>query len=144
MLQIGIRSGLPLPKWLPVLPQVLGLFSIPLGSVDMLLGQRILKLPPEVLRISVVIFPEGTRADPGSLHAFQIGGAYLASKSNVPVIPVAHNAGLVWPKGSAIKGPGVIRIVIGEPIMPGLRPQALNERVESWIRQQTLAPNGLK
>lgn len=94
--------------------------------------------------ISVVIFPEGTRADPGSLHDFQIGGAYLASKSNVPVIPVAHNAGLVWPKGSAIKGPGVIRIVIGEPIMPGLRPQALNERVESWIRQQTLAPNGLK
>lgn len=86
--------------------------------------------------ISVVVFPEGTRAEANSLLDFQIGGAYLASKSNAPVIPVAHNAGTVWPKGASIKGPGVIRVVIGEPIMPGLRPQELNERVESWMRQQ--------
>lgn len=86
--------------------------------------------------ISVVIFPEGTRAEPDSLLPFQIGGAYLASKCNVPVIPVAHNAGTVWPKGAATKGPGVIQVIIGEPIRPGLRAQELNDRIESWIRQQ--------
>jgi 1-acyl-sn-glycerol-3-phosphate acyltransferase len=86
--------------------------------------------------ITVVVFPEGTRADPGESLPFQIGGAYLASKCNAPVVPVAHNAGTVWPKGASVKGPGVIRVVIGEPIMPGLRAQALNDRVETWIRAQ--------
>ncbi|NCW89896.1 MAG: 1-acyl-sn-glycerol-3-phosphate acyltransferase [Rhodocyclales bacterium] len=86
--------------------------------------------------ITVVVFPEGTRADPGESLPFQIGGAYLASKCNAPVVPVAHNAGTVWPKGAPVKGPGVIRVVIGEPIMPGLRAQALNDRVETWIRAQ--------
>lgn len=90
--------------------------------------------------ISVVIFPEGTRADAHTLRPFQIGGAYLASKSDAPVLPVAHNAGSVWAKGAALKGPGVIRVVIGEPIQPGLRAQELNERVESWIRTQIESP----
>ena len=88
--------------------------------------------------ISVVVFPEGTRADSDKLLPFQIGGAYLASKCNVPVIPVAHNAGKVWPKGSAVKGPGIVRVVIGEPIMPGVHPQELNSRIESWIKEQAL------
>lgn len=88
--------------------------------------------------ISVVVFPEGTRSEPESLLPFQIGGAYLASKCNAPVIPVAHNAGKIWPKGSSVKGPGVIRVVVGEPIMPGLRAQELNELIEKWIRKQNL------
>jgi 1-acyl-sn-glycerol-3-phosphate acyltransferase len=88
--------------------------------------------------ISVVVFPEGTRSEPESLLPFQIGGAYLASKCNAPVIPVAHNAGKIWPKGSPVKGPGVIRVVVGEPIMPGLRAQELNELIEKWIRKQNL------
>lgn len=91
--------------------------------------------------ISVVVFPEGTRAEPNSLLPFQIGGAYLASKTNVPIIPVVHNAGNVWPKGASIKGPGLIRVVIGEPIMPGLRPQELNARIESWMRTQISSMN---
>lgn len=86
--------------------------------------------------ISVVVFPEGTRSDPHDLLPFQIGGAYLATKSNVPVVPVLHNAGTIWPKGSRIRGPGVIKVTIGEPIMPGLKAQALNQRLEDWMRRQ--------
>lgn len=88
--------------------------------------------------ISVVVFPEGTRAEANTILPFQIGGAYLASKCNAPVVPVAHNAGTVWPKGSSIKGPGVVRVIIGEPIMPGLRAQELNDRIESWMQEQNL------
>jgi len=91
--------------------------------------------------ISVVVFPEGTRASAGEVQAFQIGGAYLASKSHAPIVPVAHNAGVVWPKGSSLKGPGVITVIIGEPIMPGLKAQELNEQVETWIRRQMPALN---
>ena len=88
------------------------------------------------LGISVVVFPEGTRSGPHDLLPFQIGGAYLATKSNVPVVPVSHNAGTVWPKGSRIRGPGVIKVTIGEPIMPGLKAQELNQQLEDWMRRQ--------
>ena len=90
------------------------------------------------LGISVVVFPEGTRSGPHDLLPFQIGGAYLATKSNVPVVPVSHNAGTVWPKGSRIRGPGVIKVIIGEPIMPGLKAQALNKRLEDWMHSHIL------
>ena len=63
---------------------------------------------------------------------------YLASKCNVPVVPVAHNAGRIGPRGSSVKGPGTVRVVIGKPIMPGLRATELNASIESWIRMQNL------
>lgn len=119
-----------------------GLAAVKMIAIDREASKKALKQVTEQgidrlqAGISVVVFPEGTRADVNNLLPFQIGGAYLASKSNVPVVPVAHNAGSVWPKGSSVKGPGVIRVVIGEPIMPGRRPQELNDRIESWIRQQ--------
>jgi 1-acyl-sn-glycerol-3-phosphate acyltransferase len=122
-----------------------GLSAVKMIAIDREASKKALKKVTEqgvdrlACGISVVVFPEGTRTEAGSLLPFQIGGAYLASKSNAPVIPVAHNAGVVWPKGSSIKGPGVITVVIGKPIMPGLRPQELNDRVESWIRQQIQA-----
>lgn len=122
-----------------------GLAAVKMIAIDREASKKALKKVTEqgvdrlASGISVVVFPEGTRAEAHSLLPFQIGGAYLASKSHAVVIPVAHNAGMVWPKGSSIKGPGVIKVVIGEPIEPGLRPQELNDRVESWIRQQILA-----
>jgi len=88
--------------------------------------------------ISVVVFPEGTRADPHCVLPFQIGGAYLASKTHAPVVPVSHNAGTIWARGSRIRGPGVIKVIIGEPIMPGLKAQALNKRLEDWMHSQIL------
>ena len=86
--------------------------------------------------ISVVIFPEGTRADAHTLLPFQIGGAYLASKTDALVVPVAHNAGAVWPKGASVKGPGVVTVIIGKPIPSGLKPQALNAQIENWMQTQ--------
>lgn len=124
-----------------------GLASVKMIAIDRSASKKALSKVTEQgidrlkLGISVVVFPEGTRADPHTLLPFQIGGAYLASKSHAPVIPVAHNAGSVWPKGSATRGPGVIRVVIGEPIPPGLSPQELNARVESWMRQQVVSPD---
>jgi 1-acyl-sn-glycerol-3-phosphate acyltransferase len=44
----------------------------------------------------------------------------LYERLNVPVIPVALNAGAVWPKKSLIKFPGTITIRVLPPIMPGL------------------------
>jgi len=82
----------------------------------------------------IVIFPEGTRIDPGKKGKYGIGGAWLATNTGVPVVPVAHNAGILWGKNSFIKFPGTITVSIGEPIDPtGMKASELNTRVEEWI-----------
>lgn len=91
----------------------------------------------------VVIFPEGTRIEPGKRSKFHIGGAWLATHTKTQVLPVAHNAGEYWPKNSFIKKPGVINIHIGKPIQTaGLKADVLNHQVESWIESEmvTLSP----
>ena len=83
----------------------------------------------------LVIFPEGTRMDPGTPGKFQAGGAMVASKTGSPVVPVAHNAGVFWPKNSFLKYPGTIDIVIGPAIeSTGKKARQINQESEDWIR----------
>jgi len=56
----------------------------------------------------VVIFPEGTRASVGTTGHYQPGGVILAQKSQSGILPMAHNAGALWPKRGFIKKPGTI------------------------------------
>lgn len=87
--------------------------------------------------IWVVVFPEGTRVPPGQSRKYKLGGAILATESGFPVVPVAHNAGEFWPKHSFVKRPGLITVVIGEPIDPaGMTPETLNARVRDWIESR--------
>lgn len=85
----------------------------------------------------IVIFPEGTRMNHGERGKYQVGGAFLAVQTNTPVIPVAHNAGRLWSKGSFLRHPGTITVVIGKPIDPtGMKANDLNQQVENWIEEQ--------
>jgi len=61
----------------------------------------------------IVVFPEGTRIKPKEIGKYHIGGAWLAKKAKINIIPVAHNAGYFWPKNSFIKKPGEITVSIG-------------------------------
>ncbi len=85
----------------------------------------------------VIIFPEGTRVDPGVHRRFKPGGAILASRSGYPVVPIAHNAGLFWPRHQFIKYPGTITVRIG-PTIPSKnrQPDQINAEAETWIRKQ--------
>jgi len=58
----------------------------------------------------VVIFPEGTRSAPGTTGNYQPGGIALAHKAEAGILPMAHNAGVCWPKRGFIKKPGTIRV----------------------------------
>ena len=88
----------------------------------------------------VVVFPEGTRVRPGEKRAYQIGGAWLAAASGAPVVPVAHNAGLLWPRYAFLKHPGTITVRIGPPIDPaGRDPATINRLARTWIEEQTKA-----
>ena len=66
--------------------------------------------------IWVVMFPEGTRMEPGTIGRFQVGGAALASAAGVPLLVIAHDAGRYWPAHRFLKQPGTIRVRIAPPI----------------------------
>ncbi|HJP07211.1 MAG: 1-acyl-sn-glycerol-3-phosphate acyltransferase [Acidiferrobacteraceae bacterium] len=87
----------------------------------------------------VVIFPEGTRMAPGEQGAYHPGGAMLAVKAGVPVVPIAHDAGLYWGRRSFLKKPGVIRVCVGPPIATdGAKARAVNQAAQEWI-ESTMA-----
>ena len=87
--------------------------------------------------ISVLIFPEGTRVEPGVKSKYARGGTNIAIKANAPIVPIALNAGEFWPAGTLLKRPGTISVVIGEPIdSRGRDSRELTEQVEAWIEHE--------
>ncbi len=82
----------------------------------------------------VVIFPEGTRVAPGETARYKPGGAHLAVRSGVRVVPVAHDAGEFWRKSVFVISPGVITVSIGPPIDPtGKSATRINALAAAWI-----------
>jgi 1-acyl-sn-glycerol-3-phosphate acyltransferase len=82
----------------------------------------------------IIIFPEGTRVVAGDTRKFGVSGALLAVESGKSVVPVSHNAGAYWPRRGFVKKPGMIRVIIGEPIeSAGKKPRELNEEVKQSI-----------
>lgn len=93
---------------------------------------------------SVIIFPEGTRVAPGEKRRYKPGGAYLATHVGCKVVPVAHNAGELWPRQAFLKKPGTVTVSIGPAISAeGLSEQEVNQRAEAWIESemQKLCPH---
>lgn len=82
---------------------------------------------------SILIFPEGTRVAPGEQPPLQPGFAGLYKQLRLPVIPVALDSGLLWPRNSLLKRPGTITMHFGEPIPPGLPRPEIEARVHSAI-----------
>jgi 1-acyl-sn-glycerol-3-phosphate acyltransferase len=84
--------------------------------------------------IWITIFPEGTRMPAGQTRKYGVSGAALAKEVQCPIVPVAHNAGDLWPRRGLRKKPGMIRFCIGPPIEPGARsPKEINLVVQDWI-----------
>ena len=81
----------------------------------------------------IVIFPEGTRGEPGRTGALQPGVAALAARTGLPVIPVATNSGSCWGRKAFLKRPGTVRIAIGEPIPAGTARHELMRALEAGI-----------
>lgn len=85
----------------------------------------------------IVMFPEGTRVAPGERGQYHVGGAFLATQLGAKVVPIAHNAGTVWPRHAFVKHPGTITVSIGQVIDPaGMKTEALREQVETWIENE--------
>jgi 1-acyl-sn-glycerol-3-phosphate acyltransferase len=85
----------------------------------------------------VVIFPEGTRRQPGDPPDYKPGVAALYGQLDLPCVPVAHNAGLYWT--AFLKKRGTIVLEFLPPIPPNLpRAQFMTElenRTEAAVTQ---------
>ncbi len=72
---------------------------------------------------SVVIFPEGGRSPDGWTSTFRGGAAYLALRTNRPIVPV-HLEGTrkVWKRGEKLPTPvdddSTVRVTFGAPMWP--------------------------
>lgn len=77
----------------------------------------------------ILIYPEGTRRPPGAPPQYKYGVAHLYHELGLPVVPIAHNAGLYWPRRRFRRYPGTIRCRVLPPIMPGLDREAFLKRL---------------
>lgn len=67
--------------------------------------------------ISACFFAEGTRNLGGKLNPFKKGGVVLALKAKLPIVPITIlDSYKLFPKKALRIKPGVLNIIVGEPI----------------------------
>lgn len=81
---------------------------------------------------AVLIFPEGTRVARGQAPRLQAGFAGLYARLAMPVVPVATDAGIAWPRG-LVKRPGTVTLRFGETIPAGLPRKEIETVVHTAI-----------
>ena len=92
----------------------------------------------------IVIFPEGTRVAPGVRVPLRPGIAALATRLELPVIPVATDSGRHWGRRSFLRFPGPIHVAICPPLaLDNGKTSMLDRITDSWIKaEQDFVPPG--
>ncbi|MBB6254070.1 lysophospholipid acyltransferase family protein [Nitrospirillum iridis] len=85
----------------------------------------------------IVIFPQGTRTAVGAWRPYKVGIALLYQNLNVPIVPMALNSGLFWPRHKFLRRPGTITIEFLPPIPPGLPKEEALKRLETALETAT-------
>ncbi len=78
----------------------------------------------------IMIYPEGTRRAPGDVPSYKYGIAFLYNELKLPVIPIAHVAGLYWPRRKFLRYPGTIKCRVLPAIQPGLSTEEFLKELE--------------
>jgi 1-acyl-sn-glycerol-3-phosphate acyltransferase len=95
----------------------LGGFPVTRGSAD----REALKRCIQVLQAGepLVLFPEGERKSGPLIQPLFDGAAYVASRAQVPIVPVGIGGSeRVMPKGAKFIYPRKVHLVIGKPLGP--------------------------
>ena len=87
----------------------------------------------------LVIFPEGHRGEPGVAGDYKPGIAALYRELDVPVCPIATNAGVHWPAHGITRRPGTIVYEYLEPIPPGLKRAEFMRILQECIETASMA-----
>ncbi len=85
----------------------------------------------------LIIYPEGTRTLPGERRSYKHGVGTIRGATGLPVVPVAVNTGLFWPrKGWGIR-PGRAVIQFLPAIGPDLTPANFVTRLEDEVETRS-------
>ncbi|MCK6418207.1 MAG: 1-acyl-sn-glycerol-3-phosphate acyltransferase [Alphaproteobacteria bacterium] len=90
----------------------------------------------------IVIFPQGTRVAPEQTsqeRPYKIGIARIQEATNLPIIPLAMNAGIFWPKRGFFKSRGKVIFEFLEPIAPGMDRSLLMKTLDEQIESKSKA-----
>lgn len=92
----------------------------------------------------IALFPQGTRLAPGETAPYQRAGvAALYDKLALPLVPMALNSGLFWPRGGGVKRSGTVTVRFLPPIPPGLPRAEAVRRLEAELEAASDALAGL-
>jgi 1-acyl-sn-glycerol-3-phosphate acyltransferase len=87
---------------------------------------------------SLVIFPEGGRSPDGWHREHRAGGAFLAVRAGVPIVPVhLQGTGRLLGKGTTRLRPGTTKVTFGHPVpvAPGDEPRRVAGLVEQAVAE---------
>lgn len=91
---------------------------------------------------SIIIFPEGTRTKPGEKRPYKTAGVSTLYESlSCPLVPVALNTGLFWPKRQYVKKAGKATIAFLPPVAAGLQNNDMVEAVRDAIEGKSESLN---
>ncbi|MBE0414445.1 1-acyl-sn-glycerol-3-phosphate acyltransferase [Yoonia sp.] len=120
---------------------IIGQFALRIGCIPVDRGKRgaaIKKMLADVraghaLPGQLIIYPQGTRVGPGVNRPYKIGTAALYRDMVQPVVPVATNVGVFWPKRGVYRKPGTAVFEFLPMIEPGLEVGDFITRLERDI-----------
>ena len=126
LLPVFDRAVVVIKKELTRIP-IYGWYALKFGMIsgDRSAGAAALKKMAQDAQVAMhrgnqlIIFPEGTRQHVGAPPDYKPGAIFLYEKLKVPLVPVALNSGLLWPRHRFVRYPGTITISILPPIPPG-------------------------
>ncbi|WP_067338373.1 lysophospholipid acyltransferase family protein [Stappia indica] len=85
----------------------------------------------------ILIFPEGTRRGAGEEPRYKYGVAHLYRSLGAPVLPVALNSGIFWPRRGWCLYPGTVVVEFLPPIAPGLDIETFHARLVEVVETAT-------
>lgn len=137
--------------WAPVLGQ----YALRIGCVPVNRGKRGAAIKKMLADVAaghqeggqLIIYAQGTRVPPGDKRPYKIGTGAIYQDLGQDCVPVATNCGVLWPRQSLLRRPGVAvveflpRIKAGKPIGEFM---ADLERVVETRSDALMAEAGLK
>ncbi|MEM9787080.1 MAG: lysophospholipid acyltransferase family protein [Pseudomonadota bacterium] len=117
---------------------IIGQFGLRIGCIPVDRGKRgqaIRKMVEDVragraMPGQLIIYPQGTRIAPGVKAPYKIGTGALYKELGQPVVPVATNVGVFWPKRGVMRKPGTTVFEFLPRIEPGLEVEEFMARLE--------------
>jgi 1-acyl-sn-glycerol-3-phosphate acyltransferase len=85
----------------------------------------------------LLMYPEGTRRQPGAEPLYKFGIAHIYADNTVPCLPVAHNAGMFWGRRTFIRRPGTMLFEFLPLIEPGLDARVFFQRLQDELESAT-------